>query len=78
MKDNATSNAVLTMYANDPSQVNQAYVEIRTPGTVLIDALESTTEQLTSDFIREAYMPPVAPGEPYTLNYTGFAEAGKC
>ncbi|MDH5389217.1 MAG: FG-GAP-like repeat-containing protein [Gammaproteobacteria bacterium] len=75
--DNATSNAVLTMYANDPSQVNQAYVEIRTPQTVLIDAIESTTEQLTSDFIRRAYIPPVAAGQPYTLDYTEFVEAGK-
>lgn len=75
--DNATSNASLTLYANDPTQVNQAYVEIRAPQITLASAVESTTEQQSNDYIRRAYEPPVAPGAPYTLDYTDFVQAGK-
>ncbi|MCW8829941.1 MAG: thrombospondin type 3 repeat-containing protein, partial [Gammaproteobacteria bacterium] len=75
--DKNTSVADLTLYANDPSQVNQAYVEIRAPSTTLSSAVESTTEQLSNNYIRRAYLPPVTSTDPYTLNYADFVQAGK-
>ena len=72
-----TNSADLTLYANDPYQVNQAYVEIRSPVDELPSALESATEQLTSGFDRRAFTPPATEGAPYTLTYDGFNEPGK-
>ena len=71
------STADLTLIANDAFQVNQAYVEIRTPQTTLASAVENTTEQLTSDFDRRALTPPAIQGDPYTLTYTSFVQPGK-
>ncbi len=75
--DSATSSAQLTLYANDPYQVNQAYVEIRTPDKTLSSTGNDTTEQLSNDFIRRAFTPPATSGAPYTLDYTDFAQSGK-
>jgi hypothetical protein len=80
------NDANLVIYANDPYQVNQAYVEIRTPNTALQSAVEDTTEQLSNDYIRRAFTPPVNPDDPYTLTYgdeaspdalNSFIQAGK-
>jgi len=67
----------LELYANDPFQVNQAYVEIRAPQVRLTQVGNGSTEQLTSDFVRRAFTPPVNPGDPYTLTFNGFNQAGK-
>lgn len=75
--DNLTSSAQLVLYANDPYQVNQAYVEIRTPDTTLSSVGDDTTEQLSNDFIRRAFTPPTTSGAPYTLDYSDFAQAGQ-
>ncbi|MFC1588798.1 FG-GAP-like repeat-containing protein [Pseudomonadota bacterium] len=74
---NTVNSANIELYANDPFQVNQAYVEIRSPATILSSAVESTTEQLTSDFVRRAFTPPATEGAPYTLSYDGFDQPGK-
>ena len=75
--DSATSSAQLTLYAIDPYQVNQAYVEIRTPDKTLSATGNDTTEQLSNDFIRRAFTPPATSGAPYTLDYADFVQAGK-
>ena len=74
---NNVNTANLELYANDPFQVNQAYVEIRSPQTTLSAAVENTTEQLSSNFIRRAFTPPVTDGAPYTLSYNSFDQPGK-
>ncbi len=75
--DENTSSANLELFANDDFQVNQAYVEIRTPQASLDGASQSTTEQLSSNFIRRAFNPPLNPGDAYTLTYDAFDQAGK-
>jgi len=75
--DELTATANLELYANDDFQINQAYVEIRTPQTDLEGAAQSTTEQLSNNFIRRAFSPPLNPGDAYTLTYTEFEQAGK-
>ena len=75
--DSNTSTAQLQLFANDPFQVNQAYVEIRTPGKTLNATGNDSSEQLSNDFIRKAFTPPVTSGSPYTLDYDQFVQAGQ-
>ncbi len=76
---NTESTAALHLFANDPAQVSQAYVEIRSPVTVL--APEGGTEQLSTDYTRRQMLPPGGQGNPFTdrfhLNHAGFVETGK-
>ena len=74
--DDLTSAAQLTLYANDPYQVNQAYVEIRTPDKTLSSSGNDTTEQLSNDYLRRAFTPPSTSGAPYTLDYSDFVQSG--
>ena len=74
--DNTTSTAQLELFANDPYQVNQAYVEIRTPDKTLSSSGNDTTEQLSNDYIRRAFTPPTTSGAPYTLDYSDFVQSG--
>ena len=75
--DSNTSSAQLQLFANDPYQVNQAYVEIRTPDKTLSSTGNNTTEQLSNDFLRRAFTPPVISGAPYTLDYPDFVQSGQ-
>ncbi len=74
--DDGIETAQLTLYANDPYQVNQAYVEIRTPDKTLSSSGNDTTEQLSNDYLRRAFTPPVTSGAPYTLDYSDFVQSG--
>ena len=74
--DSNTSSAQLQLFANDPYQVNQAYVEIRTPDKNLSSTGNNTTEQLSNDFLRRAFTPPLTTGAPYTLDYSEFVQSG--